>query len=191
MRNQMLQLLDLRHRLPVHSSKHWRRREIDQIRCVVTHQSLGSAAELEPGLLTRYLAAYHVKSDPRGTAYGRNWPGLAYHFCIEPCGALIWANDLESVTYHTGGARNRDGVGIVICGDFDGPGHAGKHQPTAAQHQAWLRLMAWLEHDLQIAPAQIYGHCDAPGGTLKAACPGYVVHGWIKSYSNAKQRQKA
>ena len=175
-------LIDLRADLPRHKTRRWRTRPVEAIDCVVTHQSIGSAKSASPGTLTRNMAAYHVNNDPRGIAYGRNWPGLAYHFCIEPDGTTVWANDFEAVTYHTGGRRNRDGIGIVVCGDFDGPGHKGRHVPTPEQEKAWFRLAQWLQAEFGIDVAKFYGHCDAPGGTMKAACPGYVVFGWIEQF---------
>jgi len=181
------QMLDLRDSLPRHATKRWRPRPVP-IACVVTHQSLGSSRILPPGTLTRYMASYHVKQDPRGRAYGRNWAGLAYHFCIEPRGAIVWANDLGLRTYHTGGARNRDGVGIVICGDFDGGRHRGKATPTPQQRASWQRLALWLSATYKIPPARFFGHCDAPGGTRKAACPGNAIMGWVEAFRHGQIR---
>ena len=196
-RKPRLRLRVLRTALPHIDTKRWGRRDLVQIACLVVHQSLSPQPReaLKPGVITQRLATYHSRSEVRaremarraGRAakdwrmYGRNWPGLAYHYSIEPDGTVIWANDLEAVTYHTGGRRNHDGIGVVVCGDFTGDQHLGRDRPTDAQKEAFNLLIKHLAKLVDVQITQYYGHCDAPGGTMKAACPGYEVYEWVQA----------
>jgi len=72
-----LEIIDLRDQLPWNPRKpRWpRQRDISSIDKVILHQELGDGDAVA-------VNEYHRQYDPRGPAYGRNWPRIAYHFVL-------------------------------------------------------------------------------------------------------------
>ena len=164
-----LDIIDLRDKLPWNPRKpRWpQKRDITSIDKVILHQELGNGNAAA-------VNEYHRRSDPRGPAYGRDWPRIAYHFVIDPDGVVELVNDLADVTWHCAGQNTRS-VGIMLVGNFAGPGHAGG-EPTGEQEQAFFVLAEQLMETLALGPDGFYGHA-AYG---KPACPGFTANGWIE-----------
>ena len=165
-----LEIIDLQDQLPWNPRKpRWPlQRDIATIDKVILHQELGNGD-------ARAVNEYHRRSDPRGPAYGRDWPRIAYHYVVEADGTIELVNDLADVTWHCAGQNNRS-IGIMLVGDFAGPGHPGG-EPTDEQERAFFALAEHLMETLGLGPEAFAGHC-AFG---KAACPGNTAYGWIQT----------
>ena len=126
------------------------KRQASAITHIVVHHT-AAPAEVGPDR----LAAYHVNS--------RGWPGIGYHFFVGADGALYQTNDLETVSYQTGGQNNYS-MGVVFAGNFtDVP-------PTPLQIERGAHLIAWLAQELKVPNSQIMGHKEMP--EQQTACPG-------------------
>ena len=148
-----LEIIDLTDILPWNPRKpRWsRQRDISTIDKVILHQELGNGD-------APAVNEYHRRYDPRGSAYGRNWPRIAYHYVAEPDGAVEQVNALTDVTWHCRGQNTRS-IGFMLVGDFAGPGHEGG-EPTVAQERAFFALAEHLMTTLVLPPSAFYGHCD-------------------------------
>lgn len=97
-------------------------------------------------------ANYHIDS--------HGWPGIGYHYVIDPGGRVEQTNDLKTVSYHVKG-NNTGKVGICLSGDLD------NHPMTDRQERSLLLLIRRLKTILP-GPLEIRGH-----GELSATlCPG-------------------
>ena len=165
-----LEIIDLTDILPWNPRKpRWpRQRDIATIGKVILHQELGNGDAAA-------VNEYHRRYDPRGPAYGRNWPRIAYHFVLEKSGAVEQVNDLTDVTWHCKG-QNTHSIGIMLVGNFAGPGHEGG-EPTEAQERAFFALVEHLMETLGLRPDDFFGHADLG----KPACPGNTAYGWIQT----------
>ena len=163
-----LDIIDLRDKLPWNPRKpRWpQQRDLASIGKVILHQELGNGDAAA-------VNEYHRRFDPRGPAYGRDWPRISYHYVVEADGTVEQVNDLSDVTWHCTGQNTRS-IGIMLVGDFAGPGHPGG-EPTEVQEQAFFVLAEYLMETLGLGPNGFYGH--AAFG--KPACPGYTASGWI------------
>ena len=164
-----LEIVDLRDQLPWNPRKpRWpRQRDLTAIDKVILHQELGDGDAAA-------VNEYHRRYDPRGPAYGRNWPRIAYHFVLEKDGAVEQVNALTDVTWHCK-RQNTRSIGIMLVGNFAGPGHEGG-EPTDAQEQAFFALAAHLMETLGLGPEAFAGHADFG----KIGCPGFTAYGWIE-----------
>lgn len=164
-----LEIIDLQDKLPWNPRKpRWpQQRDLASIDKVILHQELGNGDAAT-------VNEYHRRYDPRGPAYGRDWPRIAYHWVIEPDGTVEQVNDVADVTWHCAG-QNARSIGVMLVGDFAGPGHLGS-EPTAAQEQAFFALAEHLMTTLGLGPDGFYGHCSFG----KAACPGFTANEWIE-----------
>lgn len=164
-----VKITDVRGKLPRHETKKFGRRKASDIRGVVFHQAAG-VREVEDA------ARYHVGPNhlsPDGA------PGLCYTFFVEPDGKIYQGNDLEDITWSQGGnvvplpgtRGNTNFLAVCFGGDFSGPGHTGKDEPTKAQLESARALWAHLRDTLKLAPDALYGHSDFG----KPACPGEVL----------------
>jgi len=165
-----LEIIDLRDQLPWNPRKpRWpRQRDISSIDKVILHQELGDGDAVA-------VNEYHRQYDPRGPAYGRNWPRIAYHFVLEKSGTVEQVNALTDVTWHCAG-QNTHSIGIMLVGDFSGPGHDGG-EPTPEQKRAFFALAKHLMAAMGLPASAFFGHCDFG----KLACPGYTAYSWLKS----------
>jgi len=166
-----LDIADMIDSLPWHSTKRWRTRDVKDIDRIIVHQAIGANATAES------MNDYHIRSDPRGIGYGRDWPHIAYHYVVERSGKIVLCNPLNAITYHTK-RQNAVGVGICFCGDFDGEGHVGKNKPTAEQYKSFILLIPALAEHLGLKLSRcLFGHDDFG----KPACPGREIRSWIDS----------
>lgn len=136
--------------LQKHPSKKYGRRLLNQIDKIIIHHSATTS-----GSPASY-ARYHVEEN--------KWPGIGYHFVIQPDGQIFQTNKLSTISYHTSGQNTRS-IGIVLTGDFD------KQQPKAAQVESLVSLIRGLETELG-RKFKIEGHNKHSTKT----CPGDNVN---------------
>ena len=99
----------------------------------------------------------------------QGWPDVAYHFAIDRAG-----NVYEARPYAAPGDTftNYDPVGHflpVLEGDYD------KQEPTEAQIESLVLLLAWAVSEFDVAPVTVGGHRDYAA----TSCPGDHVHALI------------
>jgi N-acetylmuramoyl-L-alanine amidase len=98
--------------------------------------------------------------------YKQEWPGIGYHYCIEPDGTIWQTNRLETVSFHSG-SFNTGGVGISLNGNFQ----------TVAPPQAAARwLINHLRKNCGLNIKRTVGHRELPAQT---ACPGNTYKQWL------------
>ena len=165
-------IVDIRGRLPRNpSGRGWGRRRSSDILGVVFHQTLGTGDVYS-------VARYHVSPESH-LAPGKGAPSIAYAFFIDTDGTIYQCNDLEDITWSQGGPAagpnggqpNTNYLSVVLRGDFHGPGHDGKGDPSVAQLASAAALWRWLRDSLGLAESALYGHHDFG----KPACPGFKV----------------
>jgi N-acetylmuramoyl-L-alanine amidase len=149
--------------------KLWGHRFASDIYKIIVHQELGEGDTLS-------VHNYHISKECH-LKLGKGAPRIAYHYTIEKDGTTYQVNDPTDITWHTGG-ENLHGLGIMLCGDFDGDGHVGKSKPTQAQLDALKWTLDFLTAAYKISKADVYGHCDFG----KPACPGFAVMDFITKY---------
>ena len=150
----------------------WKKRNLNIIKEVILHQELGNADVYG-------VHHYHTNYDSRGAAYGRNWPKFAYHFGIHTDGTIYQCNELTDISWHTK-RHNTQGVGIMLVGNFSGPGWDGNREPTAEQRAAYFWLAEELLNQFPNQLTRQNFHTHANFG--KPACPGYVAAGWVEEF---------
>jgi len=102
-------------------------------------------------------------------------PHFCYHYGIEKSGKIIQANELSDIVWHTHG-QNVVGIGIMLVGDFSGPGHVGKSEPTEEQMVALGEICEYLMKGFGIGWGGVFGHYHFG----KRGCPGGRVGEWIE-----------
>ena len=126
----------------------YERRDLSDIRYLVVHHTA-----VPPVPIVR-IAEYHTKE--------RKWPGIGYHFVVQPDGSVFETNHLTTVSYH---ARqyNRSSVGIALNGNFM------KDPPPFPQIEGTARLVRCLQS--RLGNVKVVGHrqltpTDCPGDTF-------------------------
>ena len=167
-----LEIVDLRDQLPWHPDRpRWPgRRSIESIDKVILHQSLGHA-DTSGNRDVFGINRYHIT--PGNHISKRGCPHICYHLVIDDDGTVYQTNYFEDVVWHCRGQNGRS-LGVLLVGDFAGPGHPGG-QPTAAQERAFFALAEHLMGTLGLGPDAFFGHCDFG----KPACPGFIAARWI------------
>ncbi len=129
-------------------SQHYAARPLCDIRYLVIHHT-GASAAFGPEAIARA----HVEDN--------GWPGIGYHFVVDPAGTIYHTQDLTVVSYH---ARqfNPASVGIAVMGDLTSA------QPTPAQLEATADLIASLLFDLGLPLDAVRGHREM----VPTPCPG-------------------
>ncbi|HEY64492.1 MAG TPA: hypothetical protein G4O02_07955 [Caldilineae bacterium] len=125
-------------------------RDRSEITAIVVHHTA-----VPPNIDAYRVADAHVRIN--------GWPGIGYHFFINPDGTIEQTNWLETVSAHTRG-HNRYSVGIAFAGDFTSV------IPTPAQIERGGHLIAWLMQELNIPLERVRGHKEMPDQTT--VCPG-------------------
>jgi N-acetyl-anhydromuramyl-L-alanine amidase AmpD len=144
-----VKLEDLRSRLPVHDTKKYKKRQLEDIRSIALHHSLtawGNAFS---------FARYHVNQ--------HNWPGIGYAYVILKDGTVQWCWNWNVISYHVG-SSNRHALGICFVGDYR------KETVPPAQLLAGIRLVMYLKSELPNR-VKVKGHSEFPGYSWKE-CPG-------------------
>lgn len=134
--------------LPRHSERRYETRALAQIQQLVIHHTAA-----DPSIGIDAVAQKHV--------HELGWPGIGYHFVIDPEGQIYHTNDLRTASFHARQA-NLTTVGIAFCGNFD------EAVPTDAQLVSGGRLCAYLLRELSLPIENVRGHkvmvsTDCPG----------------------------
>ncbi len=157
-------------KLPWHPIRRWSKRNVNNISKIVLHQ------ELAEGTIEA-VNNYHINPNHISD---RGCPHFCYHYGIRKDGEVIQANELSDITWHTKG-QNAISVGIMLVGNFKGPGHQlGSDKPTDAQMKSVEEIVAYLQETLNLSKQDVYGHYHYG----KPACPGYHVSDWIENHRN-------
>ena len=141
--------MDVVDQLPKHETLRYDTRTLDQITHLAIHHSAVRAE-----VTAEQIATYHVSQD---------WPGIGYHYYIEPDGTIYQTNRLETISYNVYD-HNHYLVGICIAGTFNDA------VPTAAQIEKLGSLVAWLMQKLNIKFENVLGHREFPETATE--CPG-------------------
>jgi hypothetical protein len=142
------QVVDVRADLPRHATKTYPLRPLEDIRYLVVHHT-GAPGDIA----VRAIADEHVRVN--------DWPGIGYHFVIDPTGVIYQTQDLTTVSYH---ARqfNPAAAGIALMGDLT------VALPTVEQMEALATLVARVLADLGLPASSVRGHREM----VATPCPG-------------------
>ncbi len=113
-------------------------------------------------LETNTEAPNFVRGHQRFHQRDREWPDLAYHFIVDRNGHVyegrpLWARGDSATSY------DPTGHFLVSCeGDFD------DQEPSDAQLQALVAMLAWAAAEFGVSPSTMRGHRDLAA----TSCPG-------------------
>ena len=93
----------------------------------------------------------------------KKWPDVPYHFLIAPDGRIFEGRSLEYAGETNTEYDTRGHALVQLWGNFE------VQEPTAAQLDATVALLAWLCVDFEIEPSSIVGHRDV---STQTSCPG-------------------
>jgi N-acetyl-anhydromuramyl-L-alanine amidase AmpD len=165
-----MEVKNLIRELEWHPTKRWSVRSLNRINKIIIHQ------ELAEGTIES-VNQYHIHPNHISN---EGCPHFCYHYGIRRNGEIIQANELSSVTWHTKD-NNPAGIGIMLAGNFEGPGHnLGTKEPSAEQMKALEELSSFLINSLMLNNQSIYGHYHFG----KPVCPGYIVKKCIEKKRN-------
>lgn len=177
--------------LKQHAYKKFAKRAISDIGAASTHQVAAGSSFVG-------IACYHVSRDNHICSDG--CPGINYHIGIEKDGTIYQLNDLTNVVYSSGKKKsyrlpsqadcfsrwgkyfNKYSIGILVRGNFDGPGYKGSEEPTPEQIEGLHRVANWATQEAKffdnkpIELRNFLGHCHVN----KNACPGFILQEWIE-----------
>ena len=112
----------------------------------------------------------------------KRWADIPYHYVIAPDGQ-IYAARPETLSGDTNTDYNPQGHALVmLIGNFE------EVQPTAAQLESTVSLVAWLAGTYKLSVSAIASHKDYSAQTV---CPGknfyaYLESGWVQRAVNAR-----
>jgi hypothetical protein len=150
-----------------HPYRRWSSRNLTQINKIIIHQ------ELNDGNIEA-VNRFHIRPNHISK---KGCPHFCYHYGIEKTGEIIHANELHHITWHTKG-QNDTGIGIMLAGNFAGPGHEeSTTEPTPEQMTALEELCEYLIKAFGFSNQEVYGHYHFG----KPACPGNVIQNWIEN----------
>lgn len=165
-----MEIRNLVKQLPWHPSRRWASRDISRINKIIIHQELGESP-------VEAVNNYHINPNHISS---KGCPHFCYHFGIGKNGEIIQANELSSIVWHCEG-QNAVGVGIMLVGNFKGPGHElANDGPTPEQLESLDWLVNYLLVTLNLDYDNVYGHYHFG----KPACPGYATQEWIETFRN-------
>jgi N-acetyl-anhydromuramyl-L-alanine amidase AmpD len=149
-----------------HAERRWSVRDLTSVNRIIIHQELDEAN-------VEAVNRYHLKPNHISK---RGCPHFCYHYGIEKTGEIIQVNELYHITWHTTG-QNDTGIGIMLVGDFAGPGHeTGTSEPGPEQMNSLGELCDYLMKAFTLSNQDVYGHYHFG----KRACPGYTLQSWIE-----------
>lgn len=135
---------DLRSTIPTNFDKSYPVRNVDEITHIIIHHSATKTGS------ARAYANWHIKQ--------YDWPGIAYHYVIDPDGTVNKTLDHHKVGYHCKGINTKS-IGIVLTGNFM------LTEPTEPQISSLVNLLA----DLRKMTSWVVGYHDQYN---KPQCPG-------------------
>lgn len=138
-------------------------RPLSQIDTITIHHSVGWVAgwTLEDNAIN--IANYHVNT--------KGWPGIGYHYMIDPSGEIASVNHPETKSNHVA-YQNHRAVGICYGGDFR------YVAPTQAAIYAGQALVSELKNGL---PNQLAIRPHKRMEDASTACPGDIdLDRWLK-----------
>ncbi len=145
---------DMRSVLMVSPTEHYATRDVAIINRLIVHHT---AVRSDVGWPA--VARYHVESN--------GWPGIAYHFGVEPDGVVSYLGDVATIRYHARQA-NTTGIGICCAGDY------ATVTPAPAMIESLGVLLNALETWLG-RPQERVGHRDV----VDTTCPGDMLYALI------------
>lgn len=143
----MIQINDITAQLPKGVGSYGSR-PLDAIDLIILHHSATSSGD------PWTYAKYHIEN--------HGWPGIGYHFVIQPDGTIYQTNKLTTISYQATGANNHS-IGICLTGNFN------VNTPPLAQHNALIGLLRNLE--TLIGQKPIIGHKEVKS----TSCPGDLL----------------
>lgn len=169
-------MLDLRSSLPRNYAKMWPRREPEDLKGVVFHQSLEDYGTAW-GNARYHSGSNHISKE--------GLPGLSYTIFVDrKTGKAVLANGVECATYSHGnrvvyGDENRRFLGVCFGGNFAGPGYTPGNamRLTSEQNRVMHSLWPHLEKVFGFSGNQLYGHYHFG----KPACPGSEIAEYIEA----------
>lgn len=162
-----MEITNLIQALTWHPTRKWGKRNLTRIKKIIVHQELGEATIEE---VNRYhIGPNHISQE--------GCPHFCYHYGIRKNGEVIQANELSSITWHCSG-QNTEAIGIMLVGNFNGPGYdLGTSEPTAEQLASLKALTQHLMENFNLTRQDIYGHYHFG----KPACPGFTLQTWVET----------
>jgi N-acetyl-anhydromuramyl-L-alanine amidase AmpD len=171
--------------LPWHPTKRWAVRTKAAITTVVVHQA-ASAGTLEN--INKYHITPTVDRDGDGDIDGweknhvspTGCPHICYTYAIRANGEVCQCNNLTDVTWHVKNANSK-AIGILVCGNFNGPGWSKGGEPSPAQIDSLQELLQHIHTSVlpAIPKNKYFGHCELQA---KPACPGTTLMQTLKSW---------
>jgi hypothetical protein len=123
------------------------------------HAGMRGRSDLE---VVRAIQTYH--RDTLG------WADIGYHYLVGRDGRIYEGRALTAQGAHSGGANNRNNLGVSVIGNFSGG------VPPAAQLEAVAAFLADRRAAYGLRPAALFGHRDF-GPT---ECPGNALYAWLQ-----------
>lgn len=144
------EIVDIVNELPKQQHREWAKRTLPIDNICIHHSA--TLATFTP----RQFAIFHTNPEPAG----RNYPAIAYHYVIGPCGTIWKTLEHQSFSWH--GHNWNTGLGVCLVGNFSFA------EPTNLQLEATRWLIARLRRQLGVLP--IRPHKSAPRASTE--CPG-------------------
>ncbi len=175
-----MEIKNITRELTWHPDRIWRKRELNQIRKIIIHQEMGNSS-------IEQVNEYQITPGPNNHISEKGCPHFCYHFGIRNEGEIIQANELSDITWHCSG-HNTSAVGIMLQGNFEGPGHEiGTSEPDERQVSSTAKLVDFLLDSLKLSNHDVFGHYHFG----KPACPGDIMQAWIEQKRTQPLAQKA
>lgn len=111
------------------------------------------------------IEGYHMRNDPRGSAYGRGWWCGGYHLLAHLDGSVTRGLPDEWIGWN--GVHNSRSIGVCYVGGMDAAYQRPKDTRTKAQRHSLFRVVSWLVRKYGIPHENIIGHNEV----ANKACP--------------------
>jgi len=154
---------------------HWSKRNLSDVVGVCLHQNGANNFDDPIQTATYHVGPNHVTSE--------GWPSTAYDFMIpdidEPAWLVSEMTDRKAAQGdpETPGSENEFLLGILVMGNYDGPGHRGSRpEPSRRQLKHLEMLISWLQHIFGFGDEGLFGHFNFS----KPGCPGFALMAYIE-----------
>jgi N-acetyl-anhydromuramyl-L-alanine amidase AmpD len=155
-----MQIHDIVESLTKHPRLRYKTRQLSQIENLVIHHY---------ALVARVENVAHSHVWTVNQYKPQEWPGIGYHFCIEPDGRIWQTNRLETISYHCG-IHNTRSIGIALNGSFQ------TIKPPQLQQDAAHDLVNYLRRQPGLYIIRTLGHRELG---IQTACPGNTYKQWL------------